>query len=138
MDSAEFHAAVYHVVRQIPYQRVTSYGHIAKLIGMPSYSRHVGQALKFLSPDVEPPVPWQRVISSAGMISSRGPGTDDAQRQRDALEAEGVEVVVGRTGESRVDLATWGWFPAPGTIDIGLPVAPTGVSGATDGDGADA
>ncbi|KIK20199.1 hypothetical protein PISMIDRAFT_682483 [Pisolithus microcarpus 441] len=127
MDSAEFHAAVYHVVRQIPYQRVTSYGHIAKLIGMPSYSRHVGQALKFLSGDVEPPVPWQRVVSSAGTISSRGPGTDGAQRQRDALEAEGVEVVVGRTGELRVDLARWGWFPAPGTIDIGLlPLAPAG------------
>ncbi|KAI6018569.1 DNA binding methylated-DNA-cysteine S-methyltransferase [Pisolithus microcarpus] len=127
MDSAEFHAAVYHVVRQIPHQRVTSYGHIAKLIGMPSYSRHVGQALKFLSGDVEPPVPWQRVVSSAGTISSRGPGTDGAQRQRDALEAEGVEVVVGRTGELRVDLARWGWFPAPGTIDIGLlPLAPAG------------
>lgn len=138
MDSAEFHAAVYHVVRQIPHQRVTSYGHIAKLIGMPSYSRHVGQALKFLSHDVEPPVPWQRVVSSAGTISSRGPGTDGAQRQRDVLEAEGVEVVVGRTGELRVDLARWGWFPAPGTIDIGLlPLAPAGAPGTTmDGDGA--
>ncbi|KIM63164.1 hypothetical protein SCLCIDRAFT_118060 [Scleroderma citrinum Foug A] len=120
MDSAEFHAAVYHVVRQIPNQRVTSYGHVAKLIGMPSYSRHVGQALKFLSPDVAPPVPWQRVISSAGTISSRGPGTDGAQRQRDVLEAEGVEVQVGRTGEFRVDFGTWGWFPDPGTVDIGL------------------
>ncbi|KAI6011949.1 hypothetical protein EDC04DRAFT_2762507 [Pisolithus marmoratus] len=102
---------------------------------MPNYSRHVGQALKFLSPDVEPPVPWQRVLSSAGTISSRGPGTDGAQRQRDVLEAEGVEVVVGRTGELRVDLARWGWFPAPGTVDIGLPVAPTGVPGATDDEG---
>lgn len=87
---------------------------------MPSYSRHVGQALKFLSPDVAPPVPWQRVISSAGTISSRGPGTDGAQRQRDVLEAEGVEVQVGRTGEFRVDFGTWGWFPDPGTVDIGL------------------
>lgn len=107
-------------MRQIPNQRVTSYGHVAKLIGMPSYSRHVGQALKFLSPDVAPPVPWQRVISSAGTISSRGPGTDGAQRQRDVLEAEGVEVQVGRTGEFRVDFGTWGWFPDPGTVDIGL------------------
>ncbi|KAL4066628.1 DNA binding methylated-DNA-cysteine S-methyltransferase [Scleroderma citrinum] len=120
MDSAEFHAAVYHVIRQIPNQRVTSYGHIAKLIGMPSYSRHVGQALKFLSSDVAPPVPWHRVISSAGTISSRGPGTDSAQRQRDALEAEGVEVQVGRMGDFKVDLGTWGWFPEPGTVDIGL------------------
>lgn len=76
-------------------------------------------ALKFLSPNVTPPVPWHRVISAAGTISSRGPGTTGAQRQRDALEEEGVQVTDGRTGDFRVNLATWGWFPAPGTIDIG-------------------
>ncbi|PCH39060.1 MGMT protein [Wolfiporia cocos MD-104 SS10] len=112
MDSAEFHAAVYEMVRQIPAQRVTSYGHIAKLIGMPRHSRHVGQALKFLSGDGIETVPWHRVVSASGAISSRGPGTDGAQRQREELEAEGVEVVIGRTGEMRVDLRTWGWFPA--------------------------
>lgn len=55
-------------------------------------------------------MPWHRVISASGAISSRGPGTDGAQRQRDALIAEGVEVIVSRTGELRVDLSTWGWF----------------------------
>ena len=109
-----------------------STGHIAKLVGKPTYSRHVGQgqysrpnlivlrglthpqynpALKWLSPDIDPPVPWHRVIASSGTISSRGPGTDGAQRQRDALETEGVEVTDGRTGEMRVDLRTYGWFP---------------------------
>jgi hypothetical protein len=72
---------------------------------------HPGLALKWLSPNIDPPVPWQRVIASSGTISSRGPGTDGAQRQRDALEAEGVEVTDGRTGEMRVDLRTYGWFP---------------------------
>ncbi|ETW76844.1 hypothetical protein HETIRDRAFT_422216 [Heterobasidion irregulare TC 32-1] len=96
----------------------TDTGYVAKIIGMPSYSRHVGQALKFLSPDVEPPVPWYRVVSSSGAISSRGPGTEGAQRQRDALEAEGVEVRVGRTGEFLVDLKTWGWFPDPAQVDL--------------------
>jgi methylated-DNA-protein-cysteine methyltransferase related protein len=75
-------------------------------------------ALKYLSPAADPPVPWQRVISSAGKISSRGPGTDGAQRQREALEAEDVEVRVGRDNELRVDLAEYGWFPAPGTIAL--------------------
>ncbi|OSX62516.1 hypothetical protein POSPLADRAFT_1085052, partial [Postia placenta MAD-698-R-SB12] len=112
MDIAEFHAKVYHVVRQIPPQHVTSYGHIAKLIGMPNYSRHVGQALKFLPANVNPPIPWQRVISSSGIISSRGPGTSGADVQRHALEAEGVEVTVTRGGEIRVDLRQYGWFPA--------------------------
>ncbi|KAH7917718.1 DNA binding methylated-DNA-cysteine S-methyltransferase, partial [Leucogyrophana mollusca] len=119
MDSAEFHAAVYHVVRQIPPQKVTSYSHIAKLIGMPRHSRHVGQALKYLSPNTTPPVPWHRVISAAGVISSRGPGTDGAQRQRQTLEAEGVEVTQGRSGDLRVNFGAWGWFPAVGSIDLG-------------------
>jgi len=119
MDSAEFHAAVYQVVRQIPLQKVTSYGHVAKLVGMPKHARHVGQALKFLSPATAPPVPWHRVIASSGTISSRGPGTEGAQMQRETLEAEGVDVVDGRTGEMMVDLTRWGWFPAVGSFDIG-------------------
>jgi len=93
-------------------------GHIAKLIEMPRHSRHVGQALKFLSPDVNPPVPWHRVIGSSGTISSRGAGTQGAQRQRDALVAEGVEVNTSRSGEMRVDFSQWGWFPQPGTVHI--------------------
>ncbi|KAH0582145.1 hypothetical protein H2248_011799 [Termitomyces sp. 'cryptogamus'] len=119
MDSAEFHAAVYEVVRLIPPCRVTSYGHIAKLIGMPRHSRHVGQALKLLSPEVNPPVPWHRVIGSSGMISSRGPGTQGAQRQMDALVAEGVEVTDGQNGDMRVNFRQWGWFPEVGTIEVG-------------------
>ncbi|KAJ7126416.1 MGMT family protein [Mycena crocata] len=116
MDSAEFHAAVYDTVRLIPAQKVTSYGHIAKLIGMPNHSRHVGQALKFLTPGANPPIPWHRVVSSSGAISSRGPGTNGARVQGDTLEAEGVEVTVGRTGDLRVDFSVCGWFPEPGTI----------------------
>lgn len=74
--------------------------------------RDVVTALKFLSSDANPPVPWQRVVSSAGKISSRGPGTDGAERQREALEAEGVEVRIGRANELLIDLVVYGWFPA--------------------------
>ncbi|KAG6829099.1 hypothetical protein H0H92_005712 [Tricholoma furcatifolium] len=104
-------------------------GHIAKLIGsvlskIPLSAHHIKisavAALKFLSPDVNPPVPWHRVISSSGTISSRGPGTQGAQRQREALEAEGVEVTTGQTGDMRVDVRQWGWFPDVGTVGIGL------------------
>jgi len=79
-------------------------------------NEHVSEALKFLSPNAHPMVPWHRVIGSSGSISSRGPGTDGAQRQRDALFAEGVEVTVGRTGELRVALTQWGWFPQPNPL----------------------
>ena len=81
----------------------------------------LGIALKFVAPDAD--IPWHRVLSSTGTISSRGPGTSGAQRQREALEAEGVEVVVGRTGEFRVNLGEWGWFPDVGTVDTGTNVA---------------
>jgi len=69
-------------------------------------------ALKFLPPNTNPPIPWHRVISASGTISSRGPGTTGAQRQRDALQAEGVQVTTGRTGEMRVNLSQFGWFPS--------------------------
>jgi len=83
---------------------------------MPRHSRHVGQALKYLDPETD--VPWQRVISSSGQISSRGPGTTGAQRQRQALEAEGVDVHVGRTGDFTVPLSEYGWFP--NTVDLNM------------------
>lgn len=85
---------------------------------------YIGTALKYLHPNATPPVPWHRVVASNGTISSRGPGTDGAARQRDALAAEGVAVVATRGGELRVDFAQCGWFPAPGTVDIGVPPAP--------------
>ncbi|TFY61390.1 hypothetical protein EVJ58_g4537 [Rhodofomes roseus] len=109
---------------------------------MPRHSRHVGQALKFVSPDVQPPIPWYRVIASSGMISSRGPGTTGADRQRQELEAEGIEVNVGRMGDLRVDLRRYGWFPAPGTVDTDVELNEDGeadvdASEATSEDGGD-
>jgi methylated-DNA-protein-cysteine methyltransferase-like protein len=78
-------------------------------------------ALKFLPPNTNPPIPWHRVIGASGTISSRGPGTDGAQRQRDALVAEGVDVTTGRTGELRVDFGQYGWFPSIDAIRIQHP-----------------
>lgn len=60
-------------------------------------------------------MPWYRVLSSSGAITIQGPG---AQRQRDELEAEGVEVNTGRMGEMKVSLATWGWFPQVGSVSL--------------------
>lgn len=98
-DEAEaFFYAVYSAVQEIPYGKVTSYGHIAKLVGtrmcyIQSYQiidnlywiindviaqrpRQVGVCLKHLSSDPASRfnnnnVPWQRVINSKGIISPR-------------------------------------------------------------------
>jgi alkylated DNA nucleotide flippase Atl1 len=68
-----------------------------------------------------PNQPHQRVISSAGFISPRGDGGLSVQRQREALIAEGVEVItvagggasinVHGGGKEKVDLKRYGWFP---------------------------
>lgn len=60
----------------------------------------------------------QRVISSKGLISPRGDGGLGVDRQREALQAEGVEVIVlpGGAG-SKIDLRVYGWFPE--SVDLG-------------------
>lgn len=92
--------------------------------------RQVGICLKHLPSDTSQHfhsgnVPWQRVISSKGMISHRyvdemlskfhdadfcrGPGS--AERQAEALRQEGVQVDVDSMGDFYVDFARYGWFP---------------------------
>ena len=125
---------------QMPFPYFLLEGHIAKLIGMPRHSRHVGQgvpfpllihsqilivndaALKFLQPGND--VPWQRVISSSGKISSRGPATEGARIQKDVLEAEGVEVTTNEMGEFRISWAQYGWFPASVDLEMNTHVQP--------------
>ena len=74
------------------------------------------------------------MLSSSGATSSRGPGTDGANRQRDALVAEGIDVVTTRSGELKVDLRQYGWFPAPGTVDIGAELEEDEDSGVEEGE----
>ena len=118
-EAAQWYDAVYTAVQQIPPSHVTTYGHIAFLVGYPRRARQVGICLKHL-PLFRPNqpeshyfhsdnVPWQRVINSKGEISTRE--GDGKQRQAEMLRAEGVEVLAGRMGELSVDLNQWGWFP---------------------------
>ena len=112
-EARAFHYAVYEAVQLIPQGRITTYGHIAKLIYKPRNSRQVGQALKFLPregqeheyPYSTANVPWWRVVSSAGVISPRDGGA--VQLQADLLRQEGVEV----DGNNKLKLSEFGWFP---------------------------
>ncbi|RPA77632.1 DNA binding methylated-DNA--cysteine S-methyltransferase [Ascobolus immersus RN42] len=135
-EATEFYHSVYRTVQLIPKGRVTTYGHIALLLGHPTWPRRVGAALKHLpsasisenseySEGLESSVfnsdtvPWQRVVSAAGKISDRHDGGAGRERQAEVLRSEGVVVVEdgGRTVTGRklerfgVDLETWGWFP---------------------------
>lgn len=60
-----FKQQVYEITRLIPRGRVTTYGSIAKAIGYPNHSRHVGKAMGGCPKDV----PAHRVISSSGKLS---------------------------------------------------------------------
>ncbi|EFY96188.2 6-O-methylguanine DNA methyltransferase and DNA binding domain protein [Metarhizium robertsii] len=105
-EAAAFFHAVYSAVQEIPRGKVTSYAHIATLVGM---------CMKHLSSDAShrfnnANVPWQRVINSKGVISPRSQ-PDGAQNQAAALRDEGVHVTRGAMGEFMVDFDEYGWFP---------------------------
>ena len=102
----EFHQRVWALVRKVPSGKVATYGQVALMLPPPNgvdletykaYGpRWVGGAMAACPDDV----PWQRVINSQGKISPR-PG---AEKQRQLLEAEGVEFV-----KEKVDLKKFGW-----------------------------
>ncbi|KUI60979.1 Alkyltransferase-like protein 1 [Cytospora mali] len=122
-EAAAFFYAVYTAVQEIPHGKVTSYGHIARLIGTPQRPRQVGVCLKHLSHDPSARfnntnVPWQRVINSKGIISPRSQPSGP-QNQAASLRAEGVTVTTGALGELMVDFGEFGWFPSALPSQVG-------------------
>lgn len=75
-----FKKQVYELVRMIPKGRVSTYGAIAKAVGYPNHSRHVGKAMGGCPKDV----PAHRVISASGVLS--------VPEFQSKLEAEGITV----------------------------------------------
>jgi len=75
---------IYTVCEQIPHRTVASYGDIAAIVGSGCDARTVGYALNEIPKD-RAGVPWQRIISKEGGISTHG------LAQRQLLEEEGVE-----------------------------------------------
>ena len=97
--SASLYQKIYDVVRKIPKRRVATYGQIADLVGPPCTARTVGWALAALDRFPQAvPVPWQRVISSQGTVST-------SPRQRALLLREGIEL----DPQGRIDLTRYLW-----------------------------
>lgn len=92
---------IWQVVHSIPRGKVTSYGRVAALAGLPRAARLVGRVLAQLPKDSK--LPWFRVINASGRISFPE-GSAAWQRQRAHLIDEGV-VIRG----SRIDIKTCGW-----------------------------
>ena len=95
---------IWQVVATIPTGRVSTYGDVARLAGLPGAARRVGKALRDLPPDTR--VPWHRVINAQGRISIRS-GSAGQYTQRDRLEAEGISF----GSHNRVDLKRYRWRP---------------------------
>jgi methylated-DNA-protein-cysteine methyltransferase-like protein len=94
-----FFLAVYRAVRAIPRGHVTTYGALARRLGVPRGARAVGWALRALGRTRRAPVPWHRVVGSGGRISPRD-GSGMAEQRRRLLR-EGVRFRGGRVDMRR-------------------------------------
>ena len=102
--STDFFEKVYHVVRQIPFGRVTTYGAIAKAIGATKSARTVGYAMN--ASHQYDDVPAHRVVNRNGVLTGKHhfPGTQVMQQM---LEAEGIKVI----DDKIIDFEKHLWVP---------------------------
>jgi alkylated DNA nucleotide flippase Atl1 len=81
-QSSKMRMRIEAVIRRIPQGKVSTYGAIARVAGLPKGARLVARVLHRGFG-----LPWQRVLGAGGQIKLHG---DSAVEQRLRLEAEGV------------------------------------------------
>lgn len=81
---ATFRTDIEHLIAQVPYGQVTTYGDLAGLAGNARASRIVGGIAHFGNPDL----PWHRLVNRFGGLASGFHGGREVQAQQ--LEAEGI------------------------------------------------
>jgi len=79
-----FRHKVEHLMAQVPYGQVTTYGDLAGLAGQANASRIVGGIAHYGKPDL----PWYRLVNRFGGLASGFHGGREVQQQ--LLEQEGV------------------------------------------------
>lgn len=89
MDKESFFQDVYEVARLIPKGRVTSYGAIAKYLGVARSARVVGWAMN--GAVVKHDVPAHRVVNRIGVLTGKN-HFQTPTRMKELLNAEGIEV----------------------------------------------
>ena len=97
-----YYERVYEVVLQIPKGKVTTYGTIARYLGIASGARMVGYALNKVA---ETNIPAHRVLNRNGELTGRAHFPDDTMRER--LQQEGVSF----SDEYQVDIESHFWDP---------------------------
>lgn len=96
-----FKDRVLQIVKLIPQGKVTTYGNIATLAGIPRGGRLVGGIMHYNGSDL----PWQRVVNRFGFISTKCLDHPKAL-QKSLLEEEGVEV----SNDFMINLEKYGWW----------------------------
>lgn len=87
---SDFFYMVFEVVRLVPRGRITTYGAIAKYLGMKGSSRMVGWAMNS-SQSHHSPVPAHRVVNREGLLTGKNHFATPKLMQ-ELLEKEGVQV----------------------------------------------
>lgn len=82
----EIYKGIFEIARRIPKGRVTTYGAIAKAMGLKSGARMVARAMGYTT-GLKPAVPVQRVVSASGLING-----DEQGGRKKKLEAEGIVI----------------------------------------------
>jgi methylated-DNA-protein-cysteine methyltransferase-like protein len=103
-ETDNFFERVYEIARQIPYGNVTSYGAIAKALGVARSARMVGWAMN-ASHNLDD-VPAHRVVNRNGLLSGKH-HFDGTNLMQQLLENEGVKVVDNQI----VDFEKFFWNP---------------------------
>lgn len=91
------------IIKNIPEGKVTTYGTVAILAGIPRGGRLVGGILHHFTEKYD--LPWQRVINREGYISTSCLEHVKAL-QKALLEQEGIEV----SSDFMIDLKKYGWW----------------------------
>jgi methylated-DNA-protein-cysteine methyltransferase-like protein len=88
--SDNFFEKVYEVAKLIPYGRVTSYGAIAKFLGMARSARMVGWAMNASHNNDE--IPAHRVVNRKGLLTGKH-HFDGTNLMQQLLENEGIVII---------------------------------------------
>lgn len=102
MNTKDYYERVYDVVAKIPRGQVSTYGRIARFLGIASGARMVGYALNNIG---QSDIPAHRVVNRRGELTGRAHFSGDTMRER--LRQEGVTFV----DEYQVDIETHIWDP---------------------------
>lgn len=97
----DFKDKVIEIVNKIPKGKVTTYGTVATLAGMPRGALFIGCILHC----AEEQTPWYRVINRNGLLSIKC-YDHPRQLQKALLASEGIKV----SDDFMIDLQEYGWW----------------------------